>query len=86
MENVSDDDCGRGCRNFAVAALLIGIRVYVNSVEEQNALFKCTTLTDCYQFLRDYPSSSYKEQLQEKITRLKRDSIYRAKKCKRKLF
>lgn len=52
---------------FAVAALLIGIRVYVNSVEEQNALFKCTTLIDCYQFLRDYPSSSYKEQLQEKL-------------------
>lgn len=69
---------------FAVAALLIGIRVYVNSVEEQNALFKCTTLTDCYQFLRDYPSSSYKEQLQEKITRLKRDSIYRAKKVQEK--
>ncbi len=69
---------------FAVAALLIGIRVYVNSVEEQNALFKCTTLIDCYQFLRDYPSSSYKEQLQEKITRLKRDSIYRAKKVQEK--
>lgn len=55
--------------------LIIGLTGYINKVEEQNALFKCVTLKDYYNFLKCYPSSYFREQVLEEIAKLKQDSI-----------
>lgn len=55
--------------------LILELWGYVKKVEEQNALFKCVTLTDYYKFLDDYPSSCFEKQVFEKINELKLDSI-----------
>lgn len=55
--------------------LIVELIGYINKVEEQNALFKCVTLTDYYTFLKNYPSSYFKEQALEEIAKLKQDSI-----------
>ena len=56
--------------------LIIKLFGYINKVEEQNDLFKCVTLTDYYNFLRDYPSSVHKKEVLDKIIKLKQDSVY----------
>lgn len=51
----------------AAIALISGVVSFISSISEEHAFVSCTTKQDYEQFIKDYPSSSYKEIAQKRI-------------------